>query len=328
MAQSQSAVEFSVAEIERTAETILREQPDPIPTFRLLGEVLRLPPEDTGLRKAKAAAEQNKWVHQLRDAQLKNGSWGRFHSQDTKTKSIFRTSEEAIDRAFSLGLDGSHPVLRWAVEYIERVLNGQVQITDRAEKNEAWPLLIRFILAGRLAQIDPSNPMLDNGFECLAEVAGRAFASGSYLLADEAEAFMQVTNTRVPGGFIESQHALWILASRPLPKMLGRRLVDWVWGKPDGIRYLRAPLSRPMPKTIIAWLRSMNILSRFPCWREVPVEAMNELWKQRSPEGLWDFGAQTRWCMDFPISNTWHTRINRQLDYSTCLLVLMRRWFD
>ncbi len=328
MAHSHPAVLFSVAEIEQAADSILRERPGPIPTFRLLKEVLHLPPEDLQLRNAKAAMEQDKWVIQLREAQLANGSWGRFHSQDTSIKSIFRTSEEAIDRAFALGLDVSHPQLSRAAGYIERALAGRAQVTDRAEKNEAWPLLLRFILAGRLAQIEPANPLVKEDWECLAEVTRRAFGSGFYLQADEAQAFVQLTGTRVPGGFIESQHALWILASRPLPKNLERQLVNWVWGKPDGMRYLRAPLSSPTPKTIIAWLRSMSILSRFPSWRKVSADGLNQLWQQRNPAGLWDFGPQTRWCMDLPISESWRTRINRQVDYSTCMLSIFRRYLD
>jgi hypothetical protein len=42
--------------------------------------------------------------------------------------------------------------------------------------NEAWPLLKRFFLAGRLAQID-ANPQLDS-WQYLVNVAEQAFASG------------------------------------------------------------------------------------------------------------------------------------------------------
>ena len=109
----------------------------------------------------KNAALQSKWVRQLEDAQLPDGSWGRFHSQDTKKKTVFRTTEEAIDRAFALGLEPGDGLLTRVSQYIQNVLDGDAQITDRDEKNEAWPLLVKFILAGRLAQIDPANQLLD-----------------------------------------------------------------------------------------------------------------------------------------------------------------------
>ena len=335
MLSSPPAVPFSLAQLQLAAGNLLQVNPDPVPAYRLLREVLRLPGEDKELRRAKKAAEQSKWVKQLEGAQHADGSWGRFHSQDTRVKAAFRTSEEAIDRAFSLGLDGSHPVLIRAAHYIENVLNSRAVVTDRVEKSEAWPLLLRFILAGRLAalqcrwpQIASPNPVLAGAWECLVAVARQTFKSGKYNLADEAEAFVKVTKLHVPQGFIESQHALWILSSQPLPLDIDRQLVAWVWTKPDGIRYLRASLSDLQPRQIAYWLRSMNILTRFASWRQVSGELFTRLWDQRDELGLWDFGRQTAWCVDFPLSENWRGSLKRKLDYTTCVLALLRRYFD
>jgi hypothetical protein len=319
---------FSQADIHAAAERILESQPDPVPKYRLMNEVLRMGEQDLELTQTKQKLAQSKWIHQLQDAQLPDGSWGRFHSQDTKVKSIFRTSETAIDRAFSLGLDHTHPVLIHAKIYIVDVLSGRARISDREEKNEAWPLLIRYILAGRLAQIEPSNPILEEGWNYLSEITKRTFASGGYRQADEAAAFLQVTNTRVPNGFIESQHALWILSARQLPGQLERQLVDWLRKKPDGIRYIRTPFSNPTPKTIGAWLRSMNILTRFAAWKPACIDMLNQLWRLRGADGLWNSGPQTARFTDFPISEDWRHVINRKVDYSTSLLALFRKLFD
>lgn len=87
-------------------------------------------------------------MHQLEDSQLPDGSWGRFYSQDTKKKTMFRTTEEAIDRVFALGLEPGEGVLTSVSQYIQDVLHGDAQITDWTEKSESWPLLVKFILAG------------------------------------------------------------------------------------------------------------------------------------------------------------------------------------
>jgi hypothetical protein len=326
---------FSQEQVCAIACEILDAGPDPIPAQRLLKEVLRLPGEATRLRSIQEKIEQSKWIRQLERAQLPDGSWGRFHSQDSKTKTIFRTTEEAIDRAFALGLGPDHAALARARAYIENVLAGKVHITDWEEKGEAWPLLIKFILAGRLAalqgrwpQIDPANRSLDADWEYLAEVAEQAFSSGEYRLADETKAYLRLSGIHVPKGFIESQHALWILSARPLPTRLEHDLLDWIWNKPDGIRYLRVPLSDPQPRTIAYWIRSMNILTRFASWRQTGTETLNRLWEQRDAHGLWDFGRQTAWCADFPLSESWRRRLNRKVDYTTCILAVLRRWFD
>ena len=181
-------------------------------------------------------------MHQLEESQLPDGSWGRFHSQDTKKKTVFRTTEEAIDRAFALGLEPGEGVLKQTSLYCTKVLDGAIHLTDRSEKNEAFPLLIKFIVAGRLAQIEPANETLVPYWKFLLDVTDQAFASGSYSLKDEEEAFLRLSGVHVPGGFLESQHTLWILSSRHLPAQLEDAYTSWIWHKPDGIRYIRAPL--------------------------------------------------------------------------------------
>jgi len=319
---------FSQKDVQTAAEWILEQNPHPVPKYRLFNEVLRLRNEDPELELAKHELAHSKWVRQLQNAQLPDGSWGRFHSQDTKLKSVFRTSEEAIDRAFSLGMERSHPVLEQVKKYIVDVLLGRAHIGDRQEKNEAWPLLIRCILAGRLAQIEPTNPLLDESWDCLREVTQRAFQSGHYRLADEAQAFLQVANTHVPKGFIESQHTLWILSARQLPGHLEQQLVEWVWNKVDGIRYIRAPFINPTPGSIAGWLRSMNILRRFEAWKSVCVDTLNQIWSSRGEDGFWDFGPQAGWRTDFPISDNWRQGVNRKIDYSTFLLALFSKYFN
>jgi phage baseplate assembly protein W len=328
MAHTPGMVTFTLEDIHRSAREILEADPDGVVASRLFAEVLRISPERTEMMQAKKAALDSKWVRQLDDAQLPDGSWGRFHSQDTKKKTVFRTTEEAIDRAFALGLGSDHRILIQARKYILQVLHGDARIRDRRENNEAWPLLVKLILAGRLAQIDPTNKMLHPFWRYLSEVVEKAFASGKYNLEDESAAHLRLSGKHVPLGFLESQHALWILSTQPLPNQLGHALLEWVWNKPDGIRYLRAQLSAPQPRHIGYWLRSMNILSRFDCWREICTEPLNHVWGQRDEHRLWDYGCKISRCIDFPLSENWRKVRKRKMDYSTYVLVLLRKYFD
>lgn len=107
MAHMPDLVAFTLADVHQAAIELLKENPEAIVSYRLLQEVLRLPTNNPKLLQAKKAALTGKWVRQLEESQLSDGSWGRFHSQDTKQKTVFRTTEEAIDRAFALGLEPS-----------------------------------------------------------------------------------------------------------------------------------------------------------------------------------------------------------------------------
>jgi hypothetical protein len=321
-------VTFRCTDVNQAARELIDANPEAIIAYRLLREVLQLPPSNPELAWAKKTALKSKWVRQLEQSQLPDGSWGRFHSQDTKKKTAFRTTEEAIDRAFALGLEPNEGILRRISGYILDVLYGERHITDRTEKSESWPLLVNYILAGRLAQIDPADKKLDSFWAYLTEVAKQALASGNYRLEDEANAYLHLSGVHVSGGYLESQHALWILSSRKLPYQLDRSLVSWIWHKPDGIRYLRAPLLEPSSRHIGYWLRSMSLLSRFSSWREISADVLNQLWKQRNQEGCWDFGSGISRSVEFPLSESWRQSSKRKQDYTTHILVLLRKYFD
>ncbi len=321
-------VSFTQEDLSAAATRILDEHPDPVPALRLLTEVLRLPGGDARVQKAAQAARQTRWVRQLESAQLPDGSWGRFHSQDTKVKHVFRTSEEAIDRAFALGKRVSEGILERAKLYILKVLQGEALITDWDEKNDAWPVLIKLILAGRLAQIDPAQPILDASCEYLKEVARLSFITGRYRLEDEIKAFQDLSRIHIHRGFLHTKYSLWILSARPLPRRLEHALLEWVWNKHDGIGYLGTALSVPQPRAIAGWLRSMNIIARFPSWRAISFPTLNQIWEGRGCDDWWDFGRQTSSWIDYPISESWRKVINRKVDYSTCVLALLRKVFD
>ncbi|MFZ2097599.1 MAG: hypothetical protein WAV05_13260 [Anaerolineales bacterium] len=320
--------QFRLEDLLHSAHEILANKPDAIVAWRLLRDVLHLAEDDPELVEAKEKALVSKWVHQLEETQLPDGSWGRFHSQDTKQKTTFRTSEEAIDRAFALGLEADHPILTQVQRYIQLVLQGQACVTDRDEKNEAWPLLIRLILAGRLAQINPNDELLDPIWSYMARVVQQAFTSGKYRLEDEVAAYQRLSKIHIPQGFLESQHALWILCSRALPNQLERALISWIWSKPDGIRYIRIPLYAPEHRRIGYWLRSMNLLTHFSSWREMSLDMLNQMWELRDEHGWWDFGSQVAGSVEFPLSENWRQSMRRKLDYSTSMLILLRKYFD
>ena len=117
---------FTLAQVQKSACVVLAANPEAILAYRLLREVLRVPPNDPELAQVKKAVLKSKWVRQLEQSQLSDGSWGRFHTQDTKQKTVFRTTEEAIDRSFALGLEPGDKVLSRVSRYIQDVLQGDV----------------------------------------------------------------------------------------------------------------------------------------------------------------------------------------------------------
>jgi hypothetical protein len=101
---------YTPNDLKVTAEKILEMHPDPVPRFRLLRDVLRLDPASAAYCEAEKALQGSKWIALLQNSQQPDGTWGRFHTQDTSVKQPFPTTETAIAAALGSGLDQHSPM--------------------------------------------------------------------------------------------------------------------------------------------------------------------------------------------------------------------------
>ncbi len=315
------------------AAKVLSLDPQPVPRFRLLRDVLLLKHDDPELISAKTAALQTHWVKELENAQESNGIWGRFHSQDTKVKKTFRTSEAAIQRALSLGLDKDDVILKRAFAYMEKFLLGQVQWSDWAEKHEGWVVNTRFITAGTLAKIDPLHSILPPYYAVWVEILKRTFASGAYDATAERGAHRQLNAIFTPGKYLHlgMLYPLLILASgsQPLPAELEDSLLQWLWQRAEGMYYVTPHRLSDFPvissPRFCGWLTALEVLSRFPRWEHAAGATIDWVWSQRGSDGLWDMGASARADISYPLSDSWRDAKLRKIDCSTRILALLAK---
>ena len=75
---------------------------DPIPKFIVIKEIYKETSSSKNYRNAYNQLKNSKWYQQLASEQWDNGSWGRFHTQDTKrkVKQKFVTTEQAAKTIF------------------------------------------------------------------------------------------------------------------------------------------------------------------------------------------------------------------------------------
>jgi hypothetical protein len=310
-------------QLEEIGRVILTKRPNVVVRGRLLRDVLQVSAGDPELVRARSELLGHRWIMELAREQQPDGSWGRFHSMDSKLKARFPTSEHAIRRALALGLDRESPILAKAVRFMEKALAGQAVWSDRIEKSDWWPVGVEAISAGTLAQVDPANPVLRKAWEYWAEVAERSLATGQYDQEAEVRAHQELLKLKLV--YLRSRYVLTLLGARSsdLPARLERRLVDWIWNDPQGIGYLGADMKHPETVHINNWLESLEILSCFGCTQGSADGAMEWLWQQRNEDGLWDFGPRTGKTHYFPLSDDWRGD-GRQIDHSTRVLALLR----
>jgi hypothetical protein len=322
--------------IEDTATRILDRNPDVVVRYRLLRDVLKLSPESPELQKARDELGQSQCIQQLANEQRADGGWGAFHSRSTRLKQKIASTEVGVERALALGLDASHPILHKASTYILNTMQGGIAFPDHPETNDRWTTGVRLFLASTLSLIYPEHPVLDYDRELWHEIARRTFQSGEYNQEDEVKAHKDLTGATVRNSYLvlSSRYQLNVLSSIPgiIPRELETALLRWLWRKPSGIGYLGVPLNREPPQDVgelDRWLASLEMLARlFPTWRHFAEPSIDRIWQQRNEQGYWDFGPRPSSIAFLPLSASWRERQNRRYDWTTRILILLRKYHE
>ena len=299
-------------ELRSFARKILAQDPDPVVSFLLQRDILKGTDPDS------RALDEHPHVQQLAREQHPDGGWGRFHSQDTKSDQKIPTTEFAVERALSLGLDASHPILQKAVNYLERLLNGESPFPDPPEVNDRWPTGTRLFSAATLARIDPEHPFLAPERMLWIEIAARTFHAGHYDPDAEAAAHAALTGAGMRGSYLtlRGKYQVTLIGSVPgtLPPEVENAYARWLWSLPNGLGYLSEPLNRPpkpKPVHVDRWLASLSLfLPSFPAQAALAEPALDWLRSQRGPDGYWDFGPY------LPLSADWRNPLNRKFDWT------------
>jgi hypothetical protein len=331
---------FTQDDLKATAGRLLDMQPDPVPRFRLLRDVLRYDPADAAYQEAERDLLQSKWVLQLADSQWDDGTWGRFHTQDTSRKQPFPTTESAIFIALELGLDQHSSILQKVMPTIQSYVAGDAIWSDPPEKHDnpqAWYVWVRHFSAAILALIDLHHTRLDEFWNLWAEALQAAFQSGTYDRQREVVALNALMQCRMknPVPFHRRYPLLILSATRNrLSDDLERRMLDFVMHSPEGIYYVYGKDISVLPPLLSRdfwrWFSAHQLLSRFRLWKELSVDGLNWIWEQRTPEGFWDFGSKVgrKPYTGFPLSESWRRPKNRIIDCTTTALALLFKYFD
>ncbi|MBI5841381.1 MAG: hypothetical protein HZB19_14890 [Chloroflexi bacterium] len=319
--------------IRDTANQILDADPDPAIRLRLLRDVLHSSPKDPQLIQAKTDLDKSRWVIQLKSEQRQDGSWGRFHSEDTKHRQSIPTTEFGVEHAQALGLDESHPIVDKVINYLARLIEVQIDFPDPPENNDRWPTGTKLFTASTLARIKPEHPALNESLKLWSAIAEKTFSSGMYNPEAEIEAHLQLTGASVKNSYLRlhGKYQIALLSSRPnlLSHKTETSLLNWLWRRDTGMGYLEMPLT-PLPRgssssQIERWFTSLEIVSRFSGWCERGKDIIQWLWNQHGGDGLWDFGPKASHTTFMPLSENWQKKSTRRFDWTTRTLLLLEK---
>lgn len=245
---------------------------DSFPRYILKKEILKETPTTADV----SAIHMSKWYKQLADEQWEDGSWGRFHSQDSKAaiKQKFVTTENALGRARQLSLSKDDPIIAKCLRKLERYVCGDETWTDNIEKHKdggKGHLFCRpYMSAAVINTFNPENPFIkplrDNALESLE----KAFRNGFF---DEKVWEQDVREYQVPSIVGMGMYCIMLFQNiNCMEDKLQKQYLHYIWNAKNGIYYVSSmpPADKRCleDRRFFEWLSSLELLSGFSLFPE------------------------------------------------------------
>lgn len=230
-------------------------------------------------------------------------------------------------------------ILSKAVSFMSGMINGVESWSDRIERFNEWTITTKMITASVLSRVNRFHPALDNVWELWAKITESAFENGGHNLYRELKAFKEIT------GIISTKRdsklnklyplALLSATKNNLSPETEKAYLQWIWDNNEGIYYLTWFSLNIFPeitsKAFPFWLKAIDIFSDFIYGKTLAKDSVNYLWSLRGKDGLWDFGNNSksagyaRTSCGWQLSEDWRNPINRQLDCTLRILLLLKK---
>ena len=244
---------------------------DSVPKYILIKEIYKKDPSSLEYKNAYEAMKQSEWYRALADTQWENGSWGRFHTQDTKLPKNQRfTTEGMLGRSRELSLSKDDPIIAKSIRLMERYVRGEETWTDNIEKHsdkgKSHMFCRPFMTAAAINMIDSANPVIKPLRYVVVETLKTAFENGDFdeNFWNQKEREYHVPGIVRPGTLYGS---MLLQNTNCMDDTLQRRWLDYIWNQSGGIYYVSSvpPADKQnLEDGLFAqWFGTLEVLSGF-----------------------------------------------------------------
>lgn len=321
--------EEALSNIQQVAEHILQESQEPVVRVRLLRDIFHRPDDDLELTESRELAADTKLGKRLEE-EIKSGAYMR-----------------ALGTAIKIGVSEEHPVFAAAKNHAESYLTeGVLNVSKRLDKSITGIDLSVFErrLASVLARVDRKSFLVEEIFEKWATIAGVAFSSGIYNREEQIHATKAIFSPEYglrhafhyPDDVLADASALLSARIDLLDPEVDEAYSRWYVLEKRNIDKnfdrLFSPSTRPSHKTLYASsiLLDMGALYGFRNWSKYMKGIVENLWKIRGNDGLWNFGAacaDPNYLSQIRLSDNWRGKRGAH-DWTTRILLLLQKYYE
>lgn len=300
----------------------------PLVRHNLLQSGLADEPDEAVHAALRGAVEDSPHVVAIASEQLKDGSWGRFHSMLSTARKRYHTTEAAAWRLHEMGLRRGFRVVDDACAYMERLLEEPSLWPDAWEKREGFAEAVPLFVASKLALFGCDTPAYREAVAPWLEALEVALEGGAYdgeRLNRRSKAKMGIRLHNLFCGPAGLNNLILYRAHRDeIPAETQRALLRWLRGRREDIPYTGLSLAQPFdaltrPNRLNPYVRTLGLLSGLDGFSDVFADHLAHLAALRGPDGYWDLDRRFDLCR---LADSWRRPADRRADQTICLTQL------
>lgn len=259
----------------------------------------------------------SKWIKLLRDNQNEDGGFGRFHSQNSKVKQKYSTTEKAIESVNILGLRRGNELVDKLCMHMEGILNKEIIWPDGYEKNKWYSAAQPVFVISKLSNFESTDRKYFEKCEMWLEILTETFKGEKYdpYLVDACSE--KIIGCQIHGSYIglNSIYLIELFAnlSKYINKDVQEKYLKWLYCDDVMIHYAGVNLRDFCHLDISILYRLLFHLSKFEVFHSMFFDEIKTLEKKYCINGFWDFGNEFKVQK---LSDNWREKQKRILDHS------------
>lgn len=319
----------NMLKLKEISEILLSYNPADVVKYKILTNCSNYDLNSEEIIYLRRKVNDSKWVQDIKSDQHCDGSWGRFHSQDSKVKQKYKTTESALLYLYAIGLKRGDEIVDKACNYMENLLNDLSLWPDAWERNKWFKTAVPLFITSRLALFNSESPYyLENCLKWMY-ILQNTFQKGLYNSSQVDNISKKVFDVNIHDKYIGlnsiNNIILFAYIKDKIPSDIQRQYLHWLHFYPETIFYTNTRLyEKPEliknTKDLSSWIHTMRVLSLFDGFYDEFNSEIEWLISIRGEDGFWDFGVA---LSSYKLSDNWRSNMSRKTDHTTYVLEIL-----
>ncbi len=266
----------------------------------------------------------SKWVDLLKTNQHNDGGYGRFHTQNTKIKQKYPTTENAINAIKMLDIQRGNQLINSLCNYMENILKNEIVWPDRYEVNKWYRPAQPLFVSSKLSIFGSYIKEFNEIFDCWHIILKEAFANGDYSADRTNKISKELLGCDIDGSYI-GLNSLYLIEfygnmQAKIEDGLKSNYLRWLHKSNKKVPYTNFSFSLGYKNSFSELYRVYFLLSKYSCFKTEFEEELCCLKDKRTSEGFWNFGKSFS-CQK--LSDDWRSQDKMNIDHTIMALLLL-----